>query len=298
MLPPKHRQNSACQRRHVSGEGVLVLLISILLPLLLLSCAPGRDVSLQARRGPAGIRIGYAVEAPYAFVQNGEVTGESPELAKRICLELGIRKIEWVQVPFDRLLPGLEQKRFDVIAAGMFITPERKRRVAFSLPTLRVKPAFLVHKGNPLKIQHWEDLLSTPGVRVAVLSGAEEGHWLRRRLESAPAVVEVPDAETGKAAVSSGVVDVLLLSAVTVLRMAEPQGLEHTEAVVLREVPEELTGQCAFAFRQEDLSLRSAWDEVLGRFIGSKEHQRILAELGMTEMELPTASAREGRNQK
>lgn len=297
MLPHAHRQDPACQRRGVSGEGVFVLVAMILFALFLLSCTPGRDLSLQARRAPSGIRIGYAVEEPYAFVRNGEVTGESPELAKRLCLELGIPNIEWVQVPFDKLLSGLEQKRFDVIAAGMFITPERKRRVAFSLPTLRVKPALLVRKGNPLKLRSLEDLHAKPGVRVAVLAGAEEDHWLREHLWRSPALIEVPDAETGKAAVSSGVVDTLLLSAVSVLRMAESQGLEQTEAVIMREVPGEMVGNCAFAFRQEDVSLRTAWDEALARFIGSKEHRRILKELGMTEFEVPAPEARGERTQ-
>jgi len=97
------------------------------------------DQSLTRLQREGTIRIGYAVEAPYAFLKpGGEVTGESPEVAKVIVGRLGIRHIEWRQSEFGSLISGLEAGRFDVIAAGIFITPERARRISFSEPTFHV----------------------------------------------------------------------------------------------------------------------------------------------------------------
>jgi Bacterial extracellular solute-binding proteins, family 3 len=106
-----------------------------------------RDQSLTRLQQEGTIRIGYAVEAPYAFLKpGGEVTGESPKVAKQIVARPGIRRIEWRQSEFGSLISGLESGRFDVIAAGMFITPERAQRVSFSEPTFHVQQGLLVPK--------------------------------------------------------------------------------------------------------------------------------------------------------
>lgn len=85
-----------------------------------------RDNSLTSLQQSSTIRIGYAVEAPYAFLTtDGEVTGESPEIAKRVARQLGFNNIIWRQTEFGDLLDELEAGRIDVIAAGMFVTPVR-----------------------------------------------------------------------------------------------------------------------------------------------------------------------------
>ena len=70
------------------------------------------DQSLSRLQQAGVIRIGYTVEAPYAFLKpGGEVTGESPEVAKQIVARLGIRHIEWRQVEFGALISELEAGR-------------------------------------------------------------------------------------------------------------------------------------------------------------------------------------------
>jgi len=123
--------------------------------------------------------IGYAEEPPYAFaLDNGTVTGESPEVAKVIAARLGVADIEWRVVEFGNLIGELEAGRIDLIAAGMFITPERAGRVAFSEPTFRVQPGLLVAAGNPLGLHAYADIVANPAVRIAVL----EGQKPRRRI--------------------------------------------------------------------------------------------------------------------
>ena len=110
---------------------------------------PPRCVPARSGR-PGFIRIGYAVEAPYAFLTpDGELTGESPEVAKRITSRLGIPRITWRQVEFASLIDELDAGRIDMIASGMFVTEERARRVAFSIPTFHTHQALLVRAGNP-----------------------------------------------------------------------------------------------------------------------------------------------------
>jgi membrane-bound lytic murein transglycosylase MltF len=66
-------------------------------------------------------------------------TGESPEVAKQIAARLEVRQVKWRQAEFGALIAELEAGRIDVIAAGMFMTPERAQRVSFSVPSFHVR---------------------------------------------------------------------------------------------------------------------------------------------------------------
>jgi len=239
------------------------------------------------------IRVGYAVEAPYAFLTpNGEVTGESPEIARLVARRLGIPRVEWRLVEFGDLIEGLIAGRFDVIAAGLFITPEREHRIAFSLPTFQVGPGLLVPAGNPRGLHSYEDIIQQPGVRVAVLSGStEENHLLTQRC-SVERLLGVPDAVSGLAAVQSGQVDALALSAPTLRWMIREAGSGKLE---MAKLPSGRTSAVSpalsvggFAFRKNEDSLARAWNRELRLFIGSEEHRRLVMPFGFTEAEIPT----------
>ena len=126
-----------------------------------------RDRSLERYRAAGVIRIGYAVEAPFAFsAAGGQVTGESPEMAKSVGRHLGIERIEWRQTEFNALISELENGFIDVIAAGMFITAQRAKRVSFSEPTFHVLQALLVSRGNPKKLHSYGQALGRKDIRI------------------------------------------------------------------------------------------------------------------------------------
>lgn len=251
------------------------------------------DRSLNRVVSDGVIRIGYAVEAPYAFLKpGGEVSGEAPEVAKVIAAQLGVPRIEWRQMEFDALIPQLEAGRIDVIAAGMFVTPERARRVHFSKPTLRVRQGLLTRSGNPLQIHSYAQAVSHPDIKVAVLSGSAEQRLLRRMGLPEDRTVAVPDARTGRVAVESGVAGCLALSLPSV-RWLALQGLPgKTEAATeLAEdaplTPVEEAALTAFAFHRKDRRLHAAWDRELEQFIGRPGHLAILQLFGLTPEDLP-----------
>src|SRR5207247_10679606 len=76
------------------------------------------ETTLERVKRTGEIRIGYANEAPFAYTEpNGNVTGESPEIVKKIAVKLGIKKTEAVLTEWGGLIPGLQAGRCDVIAA-------------------------------------------------------------------------------------------------------------------------------------------------------------------------------------
>jgi polar amino acid transport system substrate-binding protein len=237
------------------------------------------------------LRIGYAEEPPYAFaLENGTVTGESPEVAKAIAARLGITDIEWRLVEFGRLIDELEAGNIDLIAAGMFITPERAGRVAFSEPTFHVRPGLLVSRGNPLGLYSYADALGGFKVRAAVLHGSVEEDLLRGMGFAEGRLFLVPDALTGRVAVESGLAQCLALSLPTLRWIVQEDAAGKTEVARPFAVPDDPAiqrlGHGGFAFRRDDRERLRVWNAELNKFIGSREHLELVAGFGFTAGEL------------
>ncbi|BDY31527.1 MULTISPECIES: ectoine/hydroxyectoine ABC transporter substrate-binding protein EhuB [Mycolicibacterium] len=127
-----------------------------------------------ARIKDAGVvKIGIAGEVPYGFTQNGQVTGEAPEVAKAVFKAMGIDRVEATQVEFSQLIPALNASQYDMVAAGMAILPDRCKNAQFSAVDYVTPTALLVPKGNPQRINTFEDVKAR-GVALAVLSGTVE----------------------------------------------------------------------------------------------------------------------------
>ena len=66
---------------------------------------------------------------PFEYTENGKRTGFDVELIEAIGKVLN-KKIEWTEIDFKGLIPGIVSKRFDVAASAIYITDERKKVVA------------------------------------------------------------------------------------------------------------------------------------------------------------------------
>ena len=103
--------------------------------------------------------MGIANEPPFGYLEtDGTVAGEAPTVARAVFERLGVKGLEPVVVEFGSLIPGLKAGRFDVIAAGMYITPARCREVLFSDPSYKIAEAILVPEGNPLDLHSYRDI--------------------------------------------------------------------------------------------------------------------------------------------
>ena len=250
------------------------------------------DASFRRLRDADTIRIGYAVEPPFAYLkEDGTVSGESPEVAKRVLARLGLHHIVWVQTSFDALIPGLESRRFDVVAAGLFITPERAARVTFSEPTFHVRPALLVRKDNPRHLASYRDAVADKHIRIALLDGAVEEELMRSLGCTEPSLIVVPDALTGRVAVASGTADALALSSPSVRWVATHEASSVTDAVLAApprmSASMQQTGYRSSAFHSADRSPLAAWNGALRGWTGSPEHYAILERFGFDRSELP-----------
>lgn len=85
---------------------------------------------------------------PYEFRdENNNLKGFDIELMEAIAEKLG-KKIEWVDMPFDSLIPALLSRKIDIVAAGMSATAERAKKVSFSTPYEISLSTFIVKADN------------------------------------------------------------------------------------------------------------------------------------------------------
>ena len=80
------------------------------------------------------IKVGTETEfAPFDFIKDGEHVGLNVDVFNELAKELGV-KLEWVLLPWDGVLPGLEANKFDAVAGPATITKARMERYRFSPP--------------------------------------------------------------------------------------------------------------------------------------------------------------------
>src|SRR3954467_14969437 len=65
--------------------------------------------------------------APFDFIDAGEHAGLNVDFFAELGKDLGV-KIEWVALPWDGVLPGLEAGKFDFVAGPATITKARLER--------------------------------------------------------------------------------------------------------------------------------------------------------------------------
>ncbi|HLI13857.1 MAG TPA: ectoine/hydroxyectoine ABC transporter substrate-binding protein EhuB [Alphaproteobacteria bacterium] len=246
------------------------------------------ETTLERARRLGYIRVGFANEAPYGYATpDGKLTGESPEVVKAILNKLGIKQVDGVLTEFGSLIPGLEAGRFDIIAAGMFITPARCKQVQFSDPTYAIGQAFLVKKGNPKKIKDYTSIKDNKNLKLAVMAGAVEGTYAKESGIPQSQLVILPDQSSLVKAVQSGRADAAALTALSIANMASKNdGVESTPPFGTV-AGKSVVGYGGVAFRKEDKDLYEAFNAELKKFIGSPEHIKLVTPFGFGKGFLP-----------
>ncbi|WP_161881146.1 ABC transporter substrate-binding protein [Deinococcus alpinitundrae] len=85
---------------------------------------------------------------PFNYFEGKKLTGFEVDLGTAVAKQLGV-KVEWITQPFDNLLIGLGQDRYDFVIASHGITPERAKAVDFSDPHYCTGGAIVSKPGGP-----------------------------------------------------------------------------------------------------------------------------------------------------
>ncbi|MGN0099776.1 MAG: ectoine/hydroxyectoine ABC transporter substrate-binding protein EhuB [Dietzia sp.] len=242
---------------------------------------------LETLQERGSVTVGFAGEAPYSFMENGELTGATVALHREIFGNLGIETVEGVNADFGALIPGLQANRFDVVSAGMSILPERCEQAAFSEPEFNYATALMVAEGNPLNLTDMQSVADS-GARLATMTGAIETDYAAQLgIDS----TQVATPQDGMDAVTSGRADVFALTGISLnwMKNNNPDApVEVTQSFVaeINGVPQ--VGAGGTVFRTDDRELLEAYNEELAKITSDPEkYLSIVGEFGFTEEELP-----------
>lgn len=263
-------------------------------PTLLAACSSsssGDKLSDFQKQGY--IRVGFANEAPYGYADSsGKLTGEAPTVAAAIMKKLGVKSTQGVLTEFGSLIPGLMAKRFDMIAAGMFITPDRCKQILFSNPDYIAAEALAVRSGNPHNLTDYASVAKA-GVTLGVETGAVEGGYAQGEGVSSSKIQQFPDGPTGMSALASGRIDAFSLTSISLEYLAST-GNYHGVEVAPSFIPKTKSGAPiktggGYGFRTDASDLVDKFNQQLTAMQNSGELASLVGKFGFKGQTLTAA---------
>ncbi|WP_155286130.1 ABC transporter substrate-binding protein/permease [Lacticaseibacillus zhaodongensis] len=147
--------------------------LSLLLTAGVIASAPQHSTAAAAKTDPtltkikkAGkVRVGLSADyAPYEFHSTisgkDQIVGFDVTMDKLIAKRLGV-KLQIVEMSNDALLSALESGKVDLVISGITPTPERAKRVDFSVPYFNDPNVVLVKKADKNKYKSLNDFKGT-----------------------------------------------------------------------------------------------------------------------------------------
>jgi polar amino acid transport system substrate-binding protein len=191
---------------------------------------------------------------PYNYVDEaGKLGGFDIDVGNEICKRAGLT-CEWVVNEWDTIIPNLIAGNYDAILAGMSITDERKKTIAFTQDYFPTDPsAFVAATGKGLNLE-------TPsGLRIGAQGATIQHAWLEENAKANNTILAYETPDQALADLNAGNLDAIL---------ADKSYLQETVAGsggALELTGPELAigGGVGAGLRQADTELLAKFDEAL-----------------------------------
>jgi polar amino acid transport system substrate-binding protein len=255
--------------------------LSVSLALVLNSCG-AQDITTKPPSTPVpqttappvtaqpALRVGITPNyPPLAFKQQGRLTGLEVDFARGVEVELG-RRVEFVELDWEALIPALESGQIEVIMAGMSITEARAQRVWFVSHYLRVGQMAMFRKGDSLQLSS-PTLLTMTQRRVGFVAGTTGAAYVQGNLPQAQ-YVPLGSTDEGLQALRAGEIDVFVHDAVTAWRVGDNEANDTLTSSFVPLTEEYL----AWAVRNTDEALHRDLEALLAGWKRSGRLQEFL----------------------
>jgi polar amino acid transport system substrate-binding protein len=215
-----------------------------------------------------------------------QVLGIDPDLATELGRKLGVR-FTFQNVAFDKLIPSLRAKRFDVIMSAMTATRERARQISF-LEYFQAGTSILVAKDNPKRIRSLADLCGRTvtlqtGTTQEELVAAEQARCGARQIRArslASNTQVILEVKYGRA-------DAALTDFPVAAYNAKVSARGDDFQVVGSQID---PGPYGIGVRKQDAQLRAVLQEALREIIRDGSYDRVLAKWDVGDGALKTAA--------
>ena len=159
---------------------VLVLVIAAL---VLSACGGGASANhLDAIKKAGVIKVGTSADYPpfESVDKSGNKVGFDIDLMTEIAKQLGV-KLEWVDMPFDSLIAGVQENKIDAAISSMNYTEERAKQVTFTDAYYTLEDSFLVADNFKGQIKAEADITQ---YNIGVQTGTTQDTYLTDLVKS------------------------------------------------------------------------------------------------------------------
>jgi polar amino acid transport system substrate-binding protein len=201
---------------------------------------------------------------PFEYTEGGKRVGFDVELIEAVAKVLN-KKVEWTDIDFKGLIPGLLAKRFDVAASAIYITDDRRKVVDFTEPYYPGGLVIMTAKADK-RIQGPDDLA---GKKVTVQVGTKSVSYLK---ENFPGIerIEVEKNQEMFQLVEIGRADAAVTGKPAAKLYARARG-------TLQVIDKQLTvEEYGYAIRKDQPELVKAFNEALRKLKADGTYQQLV----------------------
>ncbi|WP_259067789.1 transporter substrate-binding domain-containing protein [Mucilaginibacter sp. X4EP1] len=235
------------------------------------------------------VRIAYIEEPPFYWTdENHLAKGADIELAEVVLRAIGVASIEYQLTTFNELLLGVQTGRWDM-NVPIFITPERARDVAFSMPVWSLGDGFLVLRGNPRALTSYETVVMNGDARLGLIPGQVQFDAAKSTGVSDSQIVLFNSQPEAAAALLAGKIDAFAATAVGNHLTADTN--PKLEAVPFKNNKDGKAPVGAFSFSKNNHHLLQAVNAQLHKYLGSADHRTRMAKYRITQTEIDSVVA-------
>ncbi len=171
----------------------LILLCSLFLSAVSFA---GGDKGINTIVDNGYIRVGVSGNQPPYVMHGaaGELMGFDIDLARSLASAMNV-EVEFVEMPFDKLLRALEKNKIDIVLSGMDITLERSSKALFSGPYAMSGKSILTSKAS---VEHFSQVenLNHDHVKAIALAGTTSAEFVKIAIPKAQ-LITVKDYSEG-----------------------------------------------------------------------------------------------------
>jgi ABC-type amino acid transport substrate-binding protein len=224
---------------------------------------------------PPTFKITVATEGAYPpfnyLDRKGLPAGFEMDLAQEACMRMKA-ECEFVTAKWDELVPGLLDKKFDVVMSSLEVNNDRRRRLGLSRRYYLSPGAFVAEKGQPFD--------GPPALlrnrKIGVQKDSTHSDWIDKSFRRSAQIKRYPTVKAALEALTRDEVDAVFGDKVQLwLWSQKPEG--KCCEVMGQDVKDTQTlgvGVSA-GLRREDIKLREAFNKALGEMISDGTYKKL-----------------------
>jgi len=238
---------------------------------------PAKPAPPKSPFTPPAFKITVATEGAYPpfnyLDRKGLPAGFEMELAQEICERMKA-ECEFVADKWDNLVPGLLDKKYDIVMSSLEVNSERRRRLGLSRRYYLSPGAFIAARGQPFD--------GPPALlrnkRIGVQKDSTHADWLDKSFRRSAQIKRYATVNDALTALAKDEIDAVFGNKVQLwLWSKKPEG--QCCEIMGQDIKDTQTlgiGVSA-GIRREDIKLREAFNKALSELIGDGTYKQINA---------------------